>query len=73
MPKNTHTFCCATSFLVTAMEANFHCPYGLTKTFIDLFAGAASIRHCVVQAENVYFCGVKLFLENNIKMSTFAD
>ena len=37
MKKNT--FCCATSFLATAMEAGSHCPSGLTKTFIALFAG----------------------------------
>ena len=44
MPKKKYTFCCATSFLATAMEAGSHCPYGLTKTFIDLFAGTGGFH-----------------------------
>ena len=44
MPKKKHTFCCATSFLATAREANSHCPFGLTKTFIDLFAGISGFH-----------------------------
>ena len=60
MTKKKYTFCCATSFCTTAMEAGSHCPSGLTKTFIDRFDGIGDLSFFFV---NLHLQKLRWFVE----------